>query len=123
MVDASDRAHIIGHARSPLIVVKQKSRATRRWLFHMQWRNQMTKLRLLSAALIAAAMLATPAMARTSHVTSRHLAEDANASAFSTAHHFDIDGLVDIRAPRVGASATAPSDAENCDVGDNPHVC
>jgi hypothetical protein len=40
----------------------------------------MTKLRFLSAALIAAAMLATPAMARESHVTSRNLAEDANAS-------------------------------------------
>jgi hypothetical protein len=40
----------------------------------------MTKLKLLSAALIAAAMLATPAMARESHVTSQHRAEDANAS-------------------------------------------
>ena len=37
-------------------------------------------LKLLSAALIAAAMLATPAMARESHVTARHLAEDANTS-------------------------------------------
>jgi hypothetical protein len=40
----------------------------------------MTKLKLLSAALIAAVMLAAPAVARESHVTSRHLAEDANAS-------------------------------------------
>jgi hypothetical protein len=40
----------------------------------------MTKLRLLSAALIAATMLATPAMARESHVRSRHLAVNANAS-------------------------------------------
>jgi hypothetical protein len=32
----------------------------------------MTKSKLLSAALIAAAMLATPAVARTHHVTSRH---------------------------------------------------
>ena len=32
----------------------------------------MTKSNLLSAALIAAAMLATPAVARTNHVTSRH---------------------------------------------------
>ena len=83
----------------------------------------MTKLKLLSAALIAAAMLATPAMARTSNVTSRHLAENANASAFSTAHHIDVDGHVGIRAPRVGMFATAPSDGENCDVGDNPHTC
>jgi len=42
--------------------------------FRIQWRNRMTKVKLLSAALIAAAMLATPAMARESHVTSRHLA-------------------------------------------------
>ncbi len=55
----------------------------------------MTKLKLLSAALIAAASLATPAMARTSHETSRHRARGANASAF--------DGRVCISAPRVGA--------------------
>jgi hypothetical protein len=40
----------------------------------------MTKLKLLSAALIAAAMVATPAMARESHVGSRHLAENLNTS-------------------------------------------
>jgi hypothetical protein len=40
----------------------------------------MAKLKVLSAALIVAAMLASPAMARESHVTSRHLAEDSNAS-------------------------------------------
>jgi hypothetical protein len=39
----------------------------------------MTKLKLLSAALIAAAMLA-PAMAHESHLDKRHWAEDANAS-------------------------------------------
>jgi hypothetical protein len=81
----------------------------------------MTKLKLLSAALIAAAMLATPAMARTSHVISRHLAEDANASASPTARY--IDGRVGIRAPRVGAFATAPSDRGTCDVADNPFMC
>jgi hypothetical protein len=81
----------------------------------------MTKLRLLSAALIAAAMLATPAMARTSHVTSRHLAEDANASASPTARY--VDGRVGIRAPRIRAFATAPLDGGTCDVGDNPFIC
>jgi hypothetical protein len=40
----------------------------------------MTKLKFLSAALIAAAMLATPAMARENHISSRHLAVNANAS-------------------------------------------
>src|ERR1700730_15744930 len=44
----------------------------------------MTKLKLPSAVLIAVAMLATPAMARTSHVTSRRRARDANASASPT---------------------------------------
>ena len=81
----------------------------------------MTKLKLLSAALIAAASLATPAMASTSHVTSRHRAEDANASASTTVHH--INGRVGISAPRVGAFPPAPPDGENCDVGDNPRIC
>ena len=79
----------------------------------------MTKL--LSAALIAAAMLATPAMARTSHVTSRHLAENANASASPTAHY--IHGPVGIRAPRLGAFAAVTSDGGACDVGDEPRIC
>ena len=79
----------------------------------------MTKL--LSAALIAAAMLATPAMARTSHVTSRHRTRGANASASPTAHY--IDGDVVISAPRVAAFPPAPPDGENCDVGDNPFIC
>jgi hypothetical protein len=74
----------------------------------------MTKLKLLSAALIAAATLATPAMAmaRTSHVASRqHLAEDANASAFLPTQNFD--GRVCVPAPRVGAFATAPWSEDN----------
>src|SRR5258708_38853742 len=40
----------------------------------------MTELKLLAAALIATAMLAAPAMARESYVTSRHLAGNANAT-------------------------------------------
>jgi hypothetical protein len=39
----------------------------------------MAKLKLLSGALIAGTLLAAPAMARESHVTSQRLAEDANA--------------------------------------------
>jgi hypothetical protein len=70
----------------------------------------MTKLKLLSVALTAAAMFATPAVARTSHVTSRHRAKD-------------IDGRAGISAPRVGAFPPAPADGENCDVGDNPRIC
>ena len=79
--------------------------------FRIQWRNRMIKVKLLSAALIAAAMLATPAMARESHVTSRHLAENANASASPTARY--VDGRVCIPAPRVGAFATAPWGGDN----------
>ncbi len=75
----------------------------------------MAKLKFLSAALIAAASLATPAMARTSHETSWHRARGINASAF--------DGSIGISAPRVGAFPPALPDGENCDVGDNPHIC
>ena len=54
----------------------------------------MAKPKLLSAALIAAAMLATPAMARESHVSSRHLAQNANTSAtFGTRQIRDGDGF------------------------------
>jgi hypothetical protein len=66
----------------------------------------MTKLKLLSTALIVAAMFATPAMARKSHVTSRPLAEDANASVTSVGRYGD--GRPCRLAPRVGAFATAP---------------
>jgi hypothetical protein len=61
----------------------------------------MTKLKLLSAALIAAAALATPAMARQSHVTLQHR---ANATVKT------VDGRLCIPAPAVGAFATQPWD-------------
>ena len=81
----------------------------------------MIKLKLRSAALVAAAVLGTPAMARASHVTSRHRAKDANASASPTARY--LDGRVGILAPRAGAFPPAHPEAENCDVGDNPFIC
>jgi hypothetical protein len=68
----------------------------------------MTKVKLLSAALIAAAMLATPAMARESQVSSRHLALDANASIAPGAR--SVGGRLCHLAPAVGAFATAPWD-------------
>jgi hypothetical protein len=68
----------------------------------------MTKPKLLSAALIAAAMLATPAMARESHVTARHPAADANASTTPDARY--VDGRLCTPAPAVGAFATQPWD-------------
>jgi hypothetical protein len=66
----------------------------------------MTKLKLLSAALIATAMIATPAMAQKSRVTSRHLVEDVNGSTTSGARNSDVRHCH--LAPRVGAFATQP---------------
>jgi hypothetical protein len=71
----------------------------------------MTTSKLLSAALIAAAMIATPAMARTNHVTSSRHLSDAEASASPTVRY--ADGSVCIPAPRVGAFATAPWTGNN----------
>jgi hypothetical protein len=64
----------------------------------------MTKLALLSTALIAVSMFATPAMARKGHATSRHVAVDANAMPGMGY----IGGRPCRLAPRVGAFATAP---------------
>ena len=63
----------------------------------------MTKLKLLSAGLIAAAMFAAPAMARENHGISRHLATDAGAAGPRY-----VDGALCYPAPRVGAFATQP---------------
>lgn len=81
--------------------------------FRIQWINRMTKVKLLSAALIAAAMLATPAMARESQVDSRHLALDANARVAPGARSAD-EGLCH-PAPAVGALATAPRVQPPCE--------
>jgi hypothetical protein len=68
----------------------------------------MTRLKLLSAALIAAVALATPAMARESGVASRRLAVDANAGTAPDARY--VDGRFCTPAPAVGAFATQPWD-------------
>jgi len=80
----------------------------------------MTTFKFLSAGVIAAAMLATPVMARDNHLAKRYVAREAN-SRISAAPGF-MDGRVGIPAPRVGA-LPAPPDGENCDVGDNPFIC
>jgi hypothetical protein len=64
----------------------------------------MAQLKALAITLIAATSLAAPALAAGRHVTSRHTMADAYASA-APAQHF-VGGC--IRAPRVGAFATAP---------------
>jgi hypothetical protein len=69
----------------------------------------MTTLKLLSAGLIATAMLATPALARETHLAKRQAAAEANASGFPSAR----GGHVCIPAPRVGAFATAPWTGNN----------
>lgn len=68
----------------------------------------MTKLKLLSAALIAAAALATPAMARESGVASPRHAVQTSASTMSDARYYD--GRSCVPAPAVGAFATQPWD-------------
>jgi hypothetical protein len=88
------------------------SSASQTFLAYIQRRSSMTKLKLLSAGLIAAAMIATPAMARENHVAKRHVAEEANASAFFPSSGFT-DGRVCVPAPRVGAFATAPWTGDN----------
>jgi hypothetical protein len=68
----------------------------------------MTKLKLLSAGVIAAGLLAAPAMAREGHAGSRHLAGGPYAGAAPGARY--ADGRICYPAPRVGAFATQPWD-------------
>ena len=65
----------------------------------------MNKLQLLSAGLVAATMLATPALARESHLKAQHRVENANASVAPEAGRNE---YACIPAPRVGAFATQP---------------
>jgi hypothetical protein len=65
----------------------------------------MTTAKFLSAALIAAAAVATRAMAREAHVISRH-----HATATTTSDARNVDGRACIRAPAVDAFATQPWD-------------
>ena len=71
----------------------------------------MTKIKLLSAGLIATAMLAVPAMARENYGARRHVAEEARASAYPAPLY--VGGRVCIPAPRVGAFATQPWTGRN----------
>jgi len=74
----------------------------------------MTKLKFMSAGLIAAAMLATPAMAQEGRVMSRHFAATADAGT-TPPGAFYIDGRACIPAPRVGAYATQPWHKPPCE--------
>jgi hypothetical protein len=68
-------------------------------------RSQMKTFKLLSAALITASVLASPAMARKSQVNSRQVASDISVTAPGMG---SIDERVCHRAPAVGAFAGAP---------------
>jgi hypothetical protein len=69
----------------------------------------MTKLKLLSAALIAAATRATPAMARESGIASPRHAVQASTNTAPDARY--TDGRFCTPAPAVGAFATQPWDS------------
>jgi hypothetical protein len=71
----------------------------------------MRNVKLLSAALLAAATLATPALAA-GHA-SRHVVTDTNGRVMSTMHRDEGDSC--IRAPRVGAFATEPWTVPPCE--------
>ena len=71
----------------------------------------MRNVKLLSAALLAAATLATPALAAT-HMT-RHVMTNENAGVMSATHRNVGDSCV--RAPDVGAFATAPWTTPPCE--------
>jgi hypothetical protein len=63
----------------------------------------MITRKLVSAAMIAAAMLATPAITREGHAARRHIATTTDASTGSY-----VDGRACVPAPAVGAFATQP---------------
>ncbi|MGY4480229.1 hypothetical protein [Bradyrhizobium sp. USDA 3364] len=81
----------------------------------------MTMLKILSAALIATAMLASAASARESHMHERHAAHHASGFPFADG----IDGHPWMSVPPVGSDSAAPSDQPGgiCDHGDDPQIC
>jgi hypothetical protein len=80
--------------------------------FYVRWSNSMTKLKLVPAVLIAAAMLTTPVVAREHHPNARHLTERAQDNAYysATPGWRYLDGRYCTPAPRVGAFASQPWD-------------
>jgi hypothetical protein len=73
----------------------------------------MTMSNLFSAALIGAAMIATPAMARESGAASRHVTRDAYASSAADTRYSE--GQACVRAPDVGAFASDPYVVPPCE--------
>jgi hypothetical protein len=89
--------------------------------WHVQRRRLMTKLTLLSTALVAVALLATPAMAREHHARRAAAAADAYAAMPYPDYqgYYGYYGRACTPAPRVGAFATAPWTGDNvpCEPG------
>jgi hypothetical protein len=81
----------------------------------------MTPMKLLSVGLIAATMLATPAMARENCFAKRHVSENANASASLVGGY--TDRHIRISEPRALATAPGNEPGGICDFGDNPMIC
>jgi hypothetical protein len=80
----------------------------------------MTTIKLLSAGLIAIAMLTTSAVAHENSVAGRHVLLKANASANSTT-----DPRIYSHTRIAAESNTAPQNQPGgvCDHGDNPAIC
>jgi hypothetical protein len=72
----------------------------------------MSKLEFFSAGLIVAAMFATPAMAREHHPKSWH---DSNGAYVEPSRVVRVGGRHCIRAPDVGAFASAPYAKPPCE--------
>jgi hypothetical protein len=70
----------------------------------------MTTLKLLSAGLVAAGMLATPALAREHHSSPRYVTQGPDVSVEPMAGYGYTYGQSCIAAPRVGAYASQPWD-------------
>ena len=70
----------------------------------------MTTLKLLSAGLIAAGMLATPALAREHHSSKRYITQDQDVGVQPMAGYGYSYGQSCAPVPRVGAFATQPWD-------------
>jgi hypothetical protein len=70
----------------------------------------MTNFKLLSTGLIAAAVLAAPAMARENQVASQRPAVTDNAGSEAP---YDWNGRACVPAPRIGAFATDPWNGRN----------
>jgi hypothetical protein len=66
----------------------------------------MSKINLLSVALIAAAAVTTPALARTNNEASRRAVQDTYAHMTPEAPY--VGARACVQAPRVGAFASAP---------------